>query len=303
MNSNRVAIRVSGALCALLLALPGFTQERAANDKPLPSAEQILDKYERFLGGSAALSKVQTRVTITRRVEKSATPADTVLVRRSKKPMFSIMHHEALDGTFYRYMNGCDGTTGWVGYPQAKDEGLAKVGEASTDGNCEQEQFYYGYLSLDVARLKQNIQRLEVKGTVQIVTAEPSALGALAGGRGKDLVPAALRQAYLVLSVPRTSADQHVWLYFDTETGALLRRADAGRGPTLVQPGLNQRYTDFIQYRNVGDGTRAPFQFVSTAPNSEVRGVTVSIEDNGPIADDTFVRPKDVRRQDKGLAN
>ena len=26
MNSNRVAIRVSGALCALLLALPGFTQ-------------------------------------------------------------------------------------------------------------------------------------------------------------------------------------------------------------------------------------------------------------------------------------
>jgi hypothetical protein len=108
---------------------------------------------------------------------------------------------------------------------------------------------------------------------------------------------------YLVLSTPARSTDNYVWLYFDTATGALLRRADAGKDPTPVAPGTNPRFTDFVQYRDVGDGTRATFQFVSTAAGGrQQRGVHTSIVDNDPktpMPDDLFNRPTNVNNMDK----
>jgi hypothetical protein len=68
-----------------------------------------------------------------------------------------------------------------------------------------------------------------------------------------------------------------------------------------VLPGQADRYTDFLQYREVSDGTRAPFQFATVSPNSEVRGISLSVTDNAPLGDELFTRPRDVSRADKGL--
>jgi hypothetical protein len=300
-NINGYAGQSVRLIGVLAMAVPWVAHAAGSDSASLPSGEQILSKYESFMGGSAAASKVTSRTVSTRRLEHSNTPAETNLIRYSKKPMLSIMHHEALDGSFVRYMNGCDATGGWLGYGRGDAASPPTSGKATTDGNCEEEAYYYGYLPLDVERLKQNVQRYEVKAKVTIVPADPSPAGALAGGHGKDLVAAGPRQTYLVLSTPVHSTDPFVWLYFDVDTGALLRRADAGHGPKPDQPGTNARYTDFIQYRDVGDGTRAPFQFVSTSPNSEVRGIETNIDDKTPLADDLFVRPKDVAHENKGL--
>ena len=299
IDSLRRALSRAALLGAMVLGLPASSPAQVAAATPLPSAEQILRRYETFLGGPAALSKVTTRTVISRRLEFGAAPKDTVLVRYSKTPGLSIMHFRALDGSFIQYVNGCDTTGGWgaamgVGGPP-------KPGASSTDGICQQEAYYYGYLPLNLARLKGNVGRLEVKALIQIVPVDAGSAGSLAGGRGADLFPPGPRKAYLVLSVPARGGDEYVWLYFDAQTGALLRRADAGKGPAPAQPGMNPRYTDFLQYRDVGDGTRAPFQFVTTGPGVEQRGVQTSIVDNAPLADDVFRRPKDAAREDGGF--
>ena len=292
--SNRRGLTVAGAL-ALLTLSPARAQQVA----PLPSADQVLARYQSFLGGAEALAKVKTRTVISRRLEFGAAPKDTVLVRYSKAPGLSIMHFQALDGGFIQYVNGCDGTGGWQAALGAS--GAPAPGVSSTDGICQQEQYYYGYLALDLDRLKANVARLEVRARVPIVPVDAGPGGALAGGRGGDILPPGPRQAYLVLSSPKRPSDDFVWLYFDVQTGALLRRAEAGKGPAPVQAGMTARYTDFLQYRDIGDGVRAPFQFVTIAPNAEQRGIQTSIIDNAPVTDEAFQRPKDVRREDKGL--
>jgi hypothetical protein len=289
---------VTALLVVVALMVSPVSLAQGGSAAQLPTAERILVKYEAFLGGAAALSKVTTRTVRTRRLTVVGEPTDHLLLRQSKRPMYSIMGRFALDGPFLRYTNGCDGTSGWEG---ADENGKPRSGEATTDGICEQEAYYYGYLPLDLVRAKGNVRRFEVKAVLPIVPMDPGSWGALAGGNGRDLIPAGARQAYLVLSVPARSGDNYAWLYFDVETGALLRRAEAGSGASPDAAGSNPRVTDFIQYRDVGDGTRAPFQFVTYGANSQVRGVHVSITDNETIGDDVFVRPKDVRRQDKGL--
>ena len=291
---------VNAALCATALAA---SQLSSAADKAsvLPTGDEVIAKYEKFLGGADALAKVKTRIVLSRRIDMGAA-TDERMVHYSKAPMSSIMYHTALDDSFVFYQNGCDGTAGWS---KAAKSDAPVVGPTSQTGNCEEELYYYGYFALNVPRVKANVKSFDVKATLKIVPADPGSVGGLAGGKGRDLIPPGPRQVYLVLSTPARSTDNYVWLYFDTETGALLRRADAGKGPTPVPPGLNPRFTDFIQYREVGDGTRTTFQFVSTAAGgSQQRGVHTSIVDNDPntpMPDELFVRPKNVFRKDKGL--
>ena len=69
-----------------------------------------------------------------------------------------------------------------------------------------------------------------------------------------------------------------------------------------MPPGDSPRVTDFLQYRDVGDGTRMPFQFVTFGGPNRTRGVHVEVIDNAPIDDTVFIKPKVGSRQDKGLS-
>ena len=139
---------------------------------------------------------------------------------------------------------------------------------------------------------------------MKIIPTGAGPFGMLAGGQGADLNLDGPREAYVVLGVPNHKPDPWVWMYFDKQTGVLLRRAEAGTGEKPVPPGDNPRITDFIQYRAVGDGTRSAFQFVTIgAGAARVRGIHTSIVDNGPVDDKVFIKPKTVLRFDKGLGS
>ncbi len=287
-----------------------------------PTADQILAKYEQALGGAAALAKVNTRVITQRRFQDVGTPEDHYLLRYTKKPasedgrILSIMSHTALDGTFLRWSNGCDAKGGYSWSGRKDSSGTPHDGKNSTDGLCEQELYFYGYFPLDLTHLKNAFQRLEYKGIHKIFQPTASAVGEMAGGIGPDIVPAGeARDTYLLLGVPAKADDDYEWLFFDTKTGLLLRFASAGNNPnwpnspltgssdpvTVAPAGNSARIVDLLQYRKVGDGTIAPFQFINQGPETRVRGVTINLIENAPIDDSVLLRPKNSLRSDKGF--
>lgn len=294
-----------------------------ASDESAPSVDQILERYEESLGGAAALAKVKTRILAQRRFQDIGTPEDHYLLRLSKKAasederLLSILSHTSLDGTFLRWSNGCDAGGGWNWSISDDPSGTLKSSNPSNDSLCEEQLYFYGYLPLDLVHLKRAYQRLEYKGLHKIFQPDAGPEGELAGGEGHDMVPAGqARDAYLLLGVPAKQGDDYEWLYFDTKTGLLLRFAigtaplsNRGHNPdemrsesnNLSLAGNTTRIVDFIQYRRIGDGTIAPFQFVSQGPATRVRGIAVNLIENAPIDDSVFLRPKNLLRADKGF--
>jgi len=296
--SSRSAAVAAGLLVAGAIMLPaqheashlvakGTVQDNLATSN-LPSADAILAKYEKFLGGKDALAKVTTRIVWSRRIQDDGAPSETVLLRRSKRPNFSIMGRLNLDGSFGNWTNGCDGRNGW----SRQGEGIKEYPPQVAAGPiCHQELYFYGYFPLDMDEMKAAYKSIEVKSELRIVQPPVSVYGMLAGGKGKDLVPEGPRDAYLVLALPAREGDVGTWL---------MRRMDDGT-PMPKEPGSNGTYTSFLQYRAVGDGTVAPFQFASQNRGGLTRGVHTKIEDNSPLPDETFTKPKDSGREDKGL--
>jgi hypothetical protein len=274
-----------------------------------PTVDEILAKYEQALGGAANAAKITTRMTKTRRFQDYGAPEDHDLYRWTKRPananarILSIMRHDSLDGQFLRWSNGCDGKTGW-NWSGRNDPSGKPIDDHTIDGGlCEHRLAYYGYFPLDLARMKRNYQRFELKGMKTIFQPAAMPVGALAGGKGADIVPAGTaRETYLVLGAPHKGDGWH-WLYFDTQTGLLLRMTDAGEGSAPIPAGNTARIVDFLQFRQVGNGTIAPFQFVNQGPETRVRGVHVDMQDNVPMDDKMFVKPPNSLREDKGLGS
>jgi hypothetical protein len=102
MTTRRFVLLVGCATFALTLLAQGLSAQRAT--AALPTGDQIIARYEQALGGAAALSKVTTRTTRTRRIVDVGTPSDHLLVRHSKRgpggAPLSIMNHGALDGQY-----------------------------------------------------------------------------------------------------------------------------------------------------------------------------------------------------------
>ena len=289
-----------------------------------PSVDQILSRYEAALGGAEALSKVKSRVIIQRRFQDIGTPEDEYLVRYTKTAadpgsrVLSIMSDSSLDGTFLRWVNGCDAQGGFSWSGRKDPSGTPISSTNSTDGICEQELYYYGYFALDLNRLKSAYQRFEYKGVHTIYQPVAGPEGGSAAGLGQDIIPAGrARDTYLLLGVPAKPKDDYTWLYFDTETGLLLRFASGGSNPnwpnsplddkasnnSLMLAGNSPRIVDLLEYRKAGDGTIAPFQFVNQGPTTRVRGVIVHMVENAPVDDKVFLRPKNSLRADKGFGS
>ena len=89
---NKRAAMQTGIVAVALVAIDGtLTSLQAQNDPArqggaLPTADQILAKYEQALGGAAALGKINTRITRTRRFQDVGSPEDHELVRYTKRP-------------------------------------------------------------------------------------------------------------------------------------------------------------------------------------------------------------------------
>ena len=99
------------------------------------------------------------------------------------------------------------------------------------------------------------------------------------------------RDVYLVVGIPQ--GDKPESLYFDTQTGLLLRKQTAL--PTPI--GDSPYQVDFDDYRDTGSGVKVPFLIhmspstprTELAPEATLRVSTV--KDNAPIEDSKFVKP------------
>jgi hypothetical protein len=284
------------------LARPAKFTRPSEHGKPaesLPTADQILSKYEEALGGAAALRKVRTRVHVMRRtvqigaVGEGVMPMEpsgiTDVIRYAKLPDKIIANHSRTDGTFLLWLNGCDGRVCWSGensHTRVPDEvnGLP-IADSTYDRQARafHNNYFYGYMPLDLSRLKGDYGRLEVRNKQQMVHAI---------GPGADVK----RDVYFVIGHPRPGDDTLEYLYFDAENGLLLRRTSVGNANPFG-PGSQQ--VDFSDYRDVGDGTKVPFLHLDQHFDEKSREVVTIVQDNVPIDENAFVKPKTTRRYER----
>jgi hypothetical protein len=286
-----------------------------------PSVDQILARWQQALGGAAALAKINTRVLAQRRFQDVGPPEDHYLmrytrVRASDRKLSSIMSHTSLDGVFMHWTDGCTPDEAW-NWPGRQAKTPSPIEDEAP--NCEGRLYFfygYGYFPLDVNHLK-GAYDFEYKGVHKVFQPPAGPVGEMAGGTGPDLVPDyRARDAHMVLTRAKSGTDT-AWLYFDTETGVLLRYGNAalpGGEQSFIYAGyvgdvpgkhaaagFTARTVDFLQYRKVGNGTIMPFQFVTQTPVTRVRGVTVSVVDNAPLPDSVFLKVKNAFRGDRGF--
>jgi hypothetical protein len=245
-----------------MVTIPLPEAKKADAPPPLPPVDDILAKYVQALGGEQAIRKVTSRViTATGSVPTGPggtipVPADVEQYEKAPNLLVDIYHTQA-----FTVSDGFDGTTKWSQDAQGRVVDALKIDQnrAKRDANL--------YESVD---LKHEYRSLVVSGVEKV----------------KD------RDAYVVIGSLEDDTPER--LYFDTETGLLLRKmtilpTPVGNSPFLV---------DYGDYRDAGNGAKVPFliQSVPANPRTELStSLTIrvqKIQENVPIDDAKFAKPQ-----------
>lgn len=209
-------------LAVMSLPLPppeggaGAEKPKAATES-LPSVEQIIAKYEQAIGGRAAFDRLKSRTmkgTQTSTGDNTPRPLEVNQVAPNK--ILAIVTLPNGNAS----MTGYNGTTGWTKTPRGQRE-------------------------LTGAQLNQLKRSAEFSGGFKLRELYP---GMVVTGKEKI----GEREAYVVVS--QVADNRTEKLYFDTQTGLLLRILAITQ--TVLAPLPEQ--TDFEDYREV-DGVKLPF--------------------------------------------
>jgi photosynthetic reaction center cytochrome c subunit len=214
----------------------------------MPTADDILNKYIAALGGQAAIDKLKTRV-MKGTYEAANGLTATYEVDQAAPDRFHVIFTTP-QGTMER---GFNGSAAWEKNPRGvmdmPSEQLAQM------------KAIVGMFS-DI-KLKEQFTRMNVR---------------------KDKIDG--RDVYVILA---TTADRkRERLYFDAETGLLLRRTTATQTPIGVIP----QETNYEDYREV-DGVKIPFTIrtVTLDAGSTATRKYTEIKVNVPVDDSTFNKP------------
>jgi len=228
---------------------PATTGEAKPKETP-PTADQILDRYLEALGGKAAIDKLQSRVMKGTWLTPDGITLGYEVYQSGPDKLYTILNTPK-QGAFEK---GFDGSVGW---------------EKSTHGVRtleDSELFYlrrYPDLFKDI-KLKEQFTRLSFGGKDKIGESEVYVL------RGT------------------TADNKRERLYFDTQTGLLLRRSV--NVTTMI--GVIPEQVDFEDYRDAG-GMKLPFTIrVSSIDSffSSTRKFT-EIKLNVPVDQSKFSKP------------
>lgn len=228
----------------------------------LPAVDDILGRYVRALGGEQALRRITSRVIVGKRDIPTGAGglipvlADVEIYQQA--PNLSVSVYRTAKFTI---SEGFDGTTAWA----QNAAGAVNPLQNPDQGRARRIASFYEPLEL-----KQNYTRMEVSGI--------EALGS--------------RQAYVVVGYP--DGDTPERLYFDLQTGLLLRRAVYL--PTAMGPSPYEVHFD--DYRDVGHGVKMPFVVRMTPASQRVEIGTRStlrvekVRTNVAIDPARFVKPQ-----------
>jgi hypothetical protein len=217
-----------------------------------PSADQLFDKYIHAVGGAASIDKIASRVmkgTIT--FGDKNVPIDIY----SKDPDERISFTHLPDGDSVTAFNGHDGWLGFPGRP-SRDMHGPDVDGASIDADLH-----------FATHLKAMFSKAEVRGAEKIDDEKGDA-----------------RDVYLVVGT--RDGKPPLRLYFDRQTGLLLRLIRYGESPLGRLP----TQIDYTDYRDSG-GVKIPFRWTLARPGGRF---TIQVNDaqvNVPVDDAKFIRP------------
>lgn len=226
------------------------TSAEAKPKETPPTAEQVLEKYIDALGGKAAIDKLQSRVMKGSWITPDGITLGYEVYQSGPDKLYSVLNTPK-QGTFEK---GFDGSVGW----EKSAGGIRTLADS--------ELFYlrrYPNLFKDI-KLKEQFTRLTF------------------GGRDKI----GEKEVYVLRGT--TADNKRERLYFDIQTGLLLRRS----GSVTNTIGVIPEQVDFDDYRDVG-GMKLPFTIrVSSIDSffSSTRTFT-EIKLNVPVDQTKFNKP------------
>ena len=221
--------------------------ERPAQPTEKPTVDQIVDKYLNALGGAAKLATVKTRYVKANRVE----------------PGGEVIEPETIwfDANKYTLATVYDKTTVSEGY----------------DGSNAWKATNTGPIALKTDETEQIKREADLFMPQNIKTTYPKM-----DFRFVDLINR--KPAYLVLAT--TAAGARERLYFDVQTGLLLRRA--ATTPTLIGNFVYQ--VDYLDYKLLG-GVKIPTTIEYAMPSIRWTRKIVQVKNNVPVDAAKFYAP------------
>jgi len=231
----------------LPVALPAGEAKAA---EPLPTVDQVLDKYMQAMGGRAAIEKLKSRVMKGSQVTADGTTIPVETYQAAPDKVVSILTTPK-QGVM---MSGYNGHVAWV----KNQRGQRELSGAQLAQMKRSADFYSDL------KFKEIFPGLEVVDREKVGD----------------------RDAYVLAS--QASPTRIEKLYFDTQTGLLLRIVSITQ--TMLAPIPEQ--TDFEDYRDV-DGIKLPFTIRQSgvdARNGWTRKYT-EIKQNVPVDDAKFNPP------------
>ena len=222
----------------------------SAQRESLPTTDQILDKYTQALGGPVAIEKLKSRVMKGTVTTAAGLSMGYELYQSGSDKVLALITPPQQPVV----ERGFNGSVGWEKSPK----GIRDLAGG--------EVYYlrrYPDLSKDI-KLKDQFTRLAVAGKDKI--------------NGRDV--------YVVRGT--TIDNRRERLYFDVETGLLLRRTSSTATPIGVIP----EQVDFEDYRDV-DGVKMPFTIRVSAidPFYSITRKFTEIKLNVPIDEKRFNKP------------
>jgi outer membrane lipoprotein-sorting protein len=238
-------------------------EEKAKAPAPrFPSVDEILNKYAQAIGGEQAARKVTSRmITATQDVPTGAggrmpVQAQVEIYQKAPNLVLNVYHTDKVT-----ISDGFDGATSWAQNMRGAVTSDSGIDLARAQRNAD------FYLGLD---FKREYTRLAVAGTEKVNSRDVYVLVGTVQGGGPDR------------------------LYFDTQTGLLLRRLTLQPTPF----GSTPTETDYDDYRDAGSGVKVPFM-IRTTPGSAGAVLAVSstiriqkVEENAPLDSSKFVKPQ-----------
>ena len=215
----------------------------------LPTVDQILDKYTQALGGAAAIEKLKSRVMKGTVTATNGNSFGYELYQSGTDKVLAVITAE--QGVTER---GFNGTSGW-------EKGARGVRDLSP------EEVYYLRRYPDLLKdinLKEQFSRLNVAGKPKI--------------DGRDV--------YVLRGT--TTSGKREQLFFDAETGLLVRRSSF----TATPVGNIPEQVEFDDYRDV-DGVKMPFtvKVATIDPFYSITRKFTEIKLNVPIDEKRFNKP------------
>ena len=222
--------------------------KKTSEKAALPKPEELLDKYLAAVGGAAAVEKITSRGQKGKLLAFGGQSFPAEVYSKAPDKRVSIMHLQGGDS-----VTGFDGQRGWMSVPGRPAHMMSSSENESARLDAD--------LHFPV-----HAKTLYPKFTVK--TGEKI--------DGHD--------TYLVEGLEE--ARPPLRLYFDTQTGLLLRMVRYAQSPL----GLNPTQIDYADYRDVDD-IKVPFWWTVSRPGNRFTIQVNEIKQNVPVDDSKFAPP------------